>query len=440
MLSCYVSTKTARLYDSATGEGYDMVMIHGDEVLVSTTPEFSSGQRIAAEFRGRHGFVKQNQLKQERDLEIYFIDVGQGDATFIVTPGGKHILVDGGIDNRALGFLAWLYRLDQPGNSVDIDLLVLSHADSDHLKGLNPIVEHPAIHVKQIIHSGIATFREGTRATTLGDLDATGTFLVTRHDRMADLAPSELSVEFSAWRSAVVNENCAYRAVSAADATWDLDDSDIRIEVLGPHLEPTPDGGSGYRWFDTKSQTINGHSVVLRLTYRDVALMLPGDINIPGSRHLLSVPAIAARLSAQVLKAPHHGSHEYCAQFLEAVRPQVSVVSSGDDPDHGHPRANFLAAVGRNSRSPEPLLFATEIAATFVEAGDGLPAGAPGDLAELDFSDSGYNVVARKLFKQRLPGMINVRTDGHDLFAARRVNASYKWEAYGPHRAAPLQG
>jgi competence protein ComEC len=439
MHSCCVGTKTARLYDSATGEGYAMVMIHGDEVLVSTTPDFTSSRRIAAEFRGRHGFVKQNQLKQERDLELYFIDVGQGDATFIVTPDRKHILVDGGIDNRALGFLVWLYRLDQPGNSVDIDLLVLSHADNDHLKGLDAIVEHPAIHVRHIIHSGIATFREGVRATTLGDLDATGTFLVTRHDRIADLAPSELSAEFRAWRDAVVNENCDYRAVSAADATWELDDSDVRIEVLGPHLEPTPDGGSGFRWFDTKSQTINGHSVVLRLTYRDVALVLPGDINIPGSRHLLSIPAIAPRLGAQVLKAPHHGSHEYDVQFLEAVRPQVSVISSGDDPDHGHPRANILAAVGRASRSPEPLLFATEIAATFVETGDELPPDAPGDLADLDFSDSGYNVLARKLFKQRLPGLINVRTDGHDLFAARRVNASYKWEAYGPHRAAPFQ-
>jgi len=437
MLNCYVGTKTARLYNSATGEGYAMVMIHGDEVLVSTTPDFSSSQRIAAEFRGRHGYVKQNQLKQEPDLEVYFIDVGQGDATFIVTPGRKRILVDGGIDNRALGFLVWLYRLDQPGNSVDIDLLVLSHADSDHLRGLNPIVEHPAIHVKQIIHSGIATFREGVRGTTLGDLDASGTFLVTRHDRMADLVPSELSADFRAWRDAVVNEDCDYRAVSAADASWDIEDGDIGIEVLAPHLEPTPDGGSGFRWFESKSQTINGHSVVLRLTYRDVALVLPGDINIPGSKHLLSVPAAAAGLSAQILKAPHHGSHEYHVQFLEAVRPQVSVVSSGDDPDHGHPRANFLAAVGRVSRSPEPLLFATEIAATFVETGDELPADAPSDLAELDFSDSGYNVLARRLFKQRLPGLINVRTDGHDLFAARRVNASYKWESYGPHRAAP---
>jgi len=112
------------------------------------------------------------------------------------------------------------------------------------------------------------------------------------------------------------------------------------------------------------------------------------------------------------------------------------VISSGDGPDHGHPRANFLAAVGLASRSTEPLLFSTEIAATFIEAGDGLGAADPSTLEDLDFSVSASNIVARKIFKQRLPGIINVRTDGHNLYAARRVNQGYWWEAYGPIAAA----
>jgi beta-lactamase superfamily II metal-dependent hydrolase len=437
MPTCYVNAKTARLFEAASGERYEMIMIHGDEVRVTAAPDFTSDKRIDAVFRGKSGFVKQNQLKQSRDLQICFIDVGQGDATFIVTPGNKTILVDGGLNNRALGFLVWLYRLDKPGNSVDIDLLVLSHADGDHLVGLKSIVEHPAINIKRIVHSGIATFKKDAWGTTLGNLDATGSFLVTRHDRLAELDPTKLSKEFGAWRNAVIQKGCTYGCVSAADGTLDIGENDIKIEVLGPNLESTPGGDLASRWFDDEPHTINGHSVVLRLSYRDVALMLPGDVNIPGSKYLLSVPAVAARLSAQVLKAPHHGSHEYHPPFLEAVRPQVSVISSGDEPDHGHPRANFLAAVGRVSRSPEPLLFSTEIAATFVEAGDELPEEAPSDLAELDFANSKFNDFARKLFKQRLPGMINVRTDGHSLFAARRVNASYQWEAYGPHPAAP---
>jgi beta-lactamase superfamily II metal-dependent hydrolase len=437
MLDYYVKTKTARLWKTATGDSYDMVMIRGDEVTLASTPNFSSASRIAATFRGQEGYVRQDQLKTERDLEIYFIDVGQGDATFIITPAGKKILVDGGLNNRALGFLVWLYRLDQAGNSVDIDLLVLSHPDRDHVVGLVPIIEHPCIRVKRIVHSGMATFQKGVRDTTLGDLDSTKTFLVTRHNKIAGLAASQLSDEFGSWRKAVMNEDPDYSAVSTDTGTIDIHDPDIQLEVLGPHLETTPAGGLGYRWLADDSHTINGQSVVLRLTYRDVALLLPGDINTDGAKCLMSTPSVSAQLAAQVFKAPHHGSHEYYIPFLQAVRPQVSVISSGDEPDYGHPRANFLAAVGLVSRSPEPLLFCTEIAATFVEAGDELEPGDPSDLADLDFSESEQNVVARKLFKQRLPGLINVRTDGRELFAARRVNAAWKWEAYGPLQAAP---
>ena len=67
---------------------------------------------------------------------MYFIDVGTGDSAIVVTPGRKKILIDGGLNKRALGFLAWKYRLDKPNNLV-IDLLVLTHADDDHIKLVN---------------------------------------------------------------------------------------------------------------------------------------------------------------------------------------------------------------------------------------------------------------------------------------------------------------
>ena len=65
---------------------------------------------------------------------------------------------------------------------------------------------------------------------------------------------------------------------------------------------------------------------------------------------------LKAKFDAHILKAPHHGSHEFTPKFLQAVNPQITSISSGEIPDHGHPRANFLAAAGRNSRGDEPLL------------------------------------------------------------------------------------
>ena len=108
---------------------------------------------------------------------------------------------------------------------------------------------------------------------------------------------------------------------------------------------------------------------------------------------------------------------------------------SGDSPDHGHPRAQFLGGIGLAGRSKKPLLFSTEIAATFVDAGDKAIVdtdSVPNDLSDIDFSKANANVDAHRLFKKSLPGIINIRTDGKHIYAARRVQAGYQWESHGP--------
>jgi len=158
-----------------------------------------------------------------------------------------------------------------------------------------------------------------------------------------------------------------------------------------------------------------------------VRILFSGDINIEGGEHIMANPVVASKLDSHVFKTPHHGSHEFHYPFLAAVRPQISVISSGDSPDHGHPRANFIGAVGMASRSKAPLVFSTEIAATFIDAheidlSNVVP---PNTLRDEDLKKA-------RLFKKKLHGMINVRTDGTNIYAMRRVNAGYWWESYGP--------
>jgi competence protein ComEC len=433
MTTKYIAQKTAQLYESPTGRSRSMVLIFGDEVKV-TGPEVNG--RVPVTFRGRDGYILEYQLGPSPALEVYSIDVGQGDSTFIVTPGRKKILIDGGLNRRALGFLAWKYRLDQLQSSVEIDLLVLSHADGDHLDGLVPILEHPRIQVHQIVHSGIATFQPGALSTQLGDLDPSQTWLVTRHDSLSDLTGLSLSSSFASWRDAIVAKGIAYSAVDTTLNSLNVGDPTITLDVLGPRLS-TVSGQPAFRWFDDVSHTINGHSVVLRLNCGQVSILLSGDLNVEGAQHLLADPVLASKMDAHVFKAPHHGSHEFHPPFLEAIRPQISVISSGDDPDHGHPRAVFVGGVGQASRSTSPLVFSTEIAATFVEVGEGTDTRGEASLDEVDASTPEGSAQARWLFKRRLHGMINIRTDGQKLFAARRVAAGYWWESYGPLTPAP---
>jgi beta-lactamase superfamily II metal-dependent hydrolase len=429
MATAFVTRKTARV-EAIPPDTEDHVLIFGEEVSVQGP---AVNGRVPVLVRGRKGLAPENALGPDAVLELYFVDVGQGDAAFIVTPGRKRILIDGGQNRQALGFLSWKYRLNEDVPDLELDLMVVSHGDSDHLEGLTPIIEHPKIRVKRIVHSGIAAYASGAFQTSLGDLEGHGDqrLLVTRHDGIADLqGGAALSRRFARWRDAIAAEGCEYGAVESTSGDLDVGDGTVRIEVLAPRLVTSAAGSPAYPYFDDPAHTINGHSVVLRITYGDVRVLFSGDLNIQGSDHLLADETIAGRLDSHVLKAPHHGSHEYEPRFLDAVRPQIGVISSGDDPDHGHPRASYIGAAGKAMRTASPLVFSTEIAADFVEANDPPPTVASAGEVVLDAPDATNQF--RRLFKKRLSGMINVRTDGHQLYAARRVSASYQWESYGP--------
>jgi len=427
----YLDKKTQPFYFlSGSGEREKYILIFGDEVetLPGEAPSGAGWRRVT--YRGRVGEMRTVPLSDTRPLEMYFLDVGQGDAAFIVTPSDEKILVDGGLNDRALGFLIWKYRLDNPTNEVTIDHMIVSHGDDDHIKGLVPVLEHDRIHINNIYHNGIALFRSGFNQS-LGHVDAQER-LTTLHDTIADLVGFNLNSTFDDWVQEVDTSGASYRAVHSG--TPDLVLPDIKFEFLGPLREP---GAVALKWFGGKGPTINGHSVVFRLVHDDVRVLFTGDLNKDGGKHLKSDYTIAQQLDAHVLKAPHHGSHDFHQPFLDDVKPMITVVSSGDDPDYGHPRAVFLGAVGKLGRGSEPLLFSTEIAATFYDEADPHTVAMmimeePSTLDDLDFSDHSSNYIARLRFKQVLPGIINVRSSGEKLFSARRIDAWYQWESYGP--------
>ena len=431
----FLNKKTHRFFFvNENDERKSYVLIFGDEVNTRQGAAPSGDDYNRVEYRGRIGEWREPALLRTRGLELYFLDVGQGDAAFIVTPNNTKILIDGGLRERALGFLIWKYRLDHDDNDVTIDHLFLSHADKDHVEGLIPLLNHPRISVNAVHHNGIGLFDSGFN-TSLGNLSADGR-LTTLHDRLTDLDGLDLASGqhqvFADWIQAVSDVGAAYQRLDRSIGVFDIGDPDIICEIVGPALESD---GESLRWLSDKSHTINGHSLVLRLTFGGVRAFFSGDLNEPGSDHLLAIPNASLGINAHIFKAPHHGSHEFSPALLEAVHPMLTVVSSGEVPDHGHPRANFLGAMGRAGRGEEPLLFSTEIAALFVDLGDSdsmMDAGTVTTLGDLDFTRSAANVEARRRFKKILPGIINVRSDGEQIFAFRRVQQGYQWESYGP--------
>lgn len=433
MVIKYTNDKTTTIYKTHNGKSYDNILIYGDEVELIGSEK---NGRIPIKFRNRKGWINKNELSSNSCLEIYFIDVGQGDSTFIVTPKRKKILIDGGITDRAFRFLAWKYRLEdvKTSNPIVIDLLVLSHADSDHINGLIPVISNSKIKIKKIVHNGLAIYNKGSYDEKLGNIKIHegNKYIETHHDSLNELDDSKLTRTFKKWKNEIINDGeTAYNAVDSTSENLDIGDPSIKLEILGPKIDRLSSiNKKYYRWFGDHGHTINGHSVILLLTYKEVQFLFSGDINIDGSKHILEDKEIRKRLNAHVLKSPHHGSHEFHLPFLKSINPQISVISSGDDVDHGHPRASFLGAIGSVSRN-QPLIFSTEIGGNFIEMDEKLEKINLTKEEKKKMSPTTLRKL-RLLFKRRLHGMINVRTDGNHIFAARRVASSYMWESYGP--------
>ncbi|HIC94008.1 MAG TPA: MBL fold metallo-hydrolase, partial [Anaerolineae bacterium] len=217
-------------------------------------------------------------------LHVAFLDVGQGDAIFIQTPRGRQILIDGGPNPATL--TAALGRR-MPFWDRTIDLVILTHPDDDHLTGLIPVLER--YRVGQILESGY----EHSTSTYQRWLE-----LIEEKKTPAHLARSGMRLGL---------------------------EEGLELAILhpGPELLKGTEADS------------NNNSVVSRLSMGRVSFLFPGDIEEVVETMLL---ASGRELSSTVLKVPHHGSDtSSSAPFLEAVNPQLAVISVGADNRFGCP-------------------------------------------------------------------------------------------------------
>jgi competence protein ComEC len=229
-------------------------------------------------------------LLGNKQLQIYMLDVGQGDSLLIVTPEKKTILIDGGLAKSSETILASL----QQHQITQIDLVVATHPHADHIGGLNKVLA--AIPVKAFLDSGQAhptqTYRKMLQA---------------------------------------VKANVGNMRIARQGQTFTLD-SGITLAILGPS-EPLLEKVSG--------SEENANSVILKLTYGNFRMLFTGDSEDETEERLLENHL---DLQAQVLKVAHHGSNYATTdEFLQAVKPAVAIISCGQDNDYGHPAPNTLA-------------------------------------------------------------------------------------------------
>jgi competence protein ComEC len=223
----------------------------------------------------------------DRRLHVYVLDVGQGDAILLRTPGGRTVLVDGGPDPVLL--TARLGRI-LPFWQRRIDVLIATHADQDHLAGLLTLFER--YRVGQIVEPAV-------------------------------LGESALRDE---WDARVVASGVPVSRLGRG-AEIALGD-DLRLRVLNP-FTASADGDD------------NGASLVLLASLGRWRMLLTGDMDAETEAGLI---AAGEPPQAAFLKVAHHGARTATSDaFLAAVQPQVALISVGAENDYGHPTEETLA-------------------------------------------------------------------------------------------------
>lgn len=137
MVTRYVGSFTTVLRDDA--DHRLSTLIWGDALHVVE----SSGDRVRVRARGLEGWVDASSVSTRSLLELYVIDVGQGDGMLLKTPGGAWHLIDAGMASRdqmtkkgATNFVRWKFIRDLGRDKVSLDSVVVTHNDYDHYGGL----------------------------------------------------------------------------------------------------------------------------------------------------------------------------------------------------------------------------------------------------------------------------------------------------------------
>jgi len=220
-------------------------------------------------------------------LHVAFLDVGQGDAILVTTPDGRQLLIDGGPSATDLN---WRLGQEMPFWDRTLEMAVNTHPDSDHLGGMVSLLDR--YRVKQAL--------------------------------VSDLPLS--SQLYQEWEKELAEAKLEPVAGQAGQRL------DLGGGVMATVLNPGPASAS--------LDDPNDHSVVLRLQFGQISFLLPGDIETPVEQKLVSS---GMPLAATVLKSPHHGSRTSSSEaFLEAVEPQMVVISVGEDNHFGHPSPEVI--------------------------------------------------------------------------------------------------
>lgn len=230
----------------------------------------------------------------QNNLQVTFLDVGQGDAILIRFPDGRHMLIDGGPRGSHSDAGAWVIAPYLRREGIDeIDALVLSHTDADHLGGFPYLMRN--FKVREVWDNG----------------------------QMKD---TQLCREYLA----LIDSLRITRRLLHAGAIVN-DFAPAKIFILHP----------SEKFIQDNPTKLNDASLSLKLSFGEIDFIFMGDVEDAGEA---VIPMFEELLESEVMKVSHHGSRTSSSQqILDSVHPKIAVISVGELNKFDHPHERVLA-------------------------------------------------------------------------------------------------
>lgn len=223
-------------------------------------------------------------LSDSGKMRVHFLDVGQADSELIQLPNGEVMLIDGGNRGDSEFLIEYIKNL----NISKIDYVIATHPHEDHIGGLPEVIK-------------------------FFDIGKVYMPKKTANTRIFETLVSEI-------------KNKGLKITEAKNGMNIVEHRDLNISIIAP--------------VDTGYEKINDYSIVNKLKYKDISLLFTGDAERKSEKQLIHSKA---DLSADILKAGHHGSNTSSSdEFLDQVKPKYTVISSEKGNNYGHPHKEVI--------------------------------------------------------------------------------------------------
>ena len=216
---------------------------------------------------------------QQGELQVYFLDVGQADS-ILIKSNNEYMLIDGGNNNDG----PLLVKYFQSLGIKEFKYIVGTHPHEDHIGGLDDVIKNFTIDNIYIPDA----------------MTTTKTF--------EDLLDS------------IDEKNLTYK-VPKINSTFSLGNANLKVIYTG-----------------TDTSDLNNTSIVLKLTYQDISILLTGDATSETEKKILNKD-----INSTVLKVGHHGSkYSSTESFLKKVNPKYAIISVGKNNIYNHPATTTI--------------------------------------------------------------------------------------------------